>query len=148
MAGCIRLTAALINVVVALHGSSSRIVSLSRDSLGVSTHEQSKAEVMSNMTLEKAYNTFLRMNQSKFDHSLTSFIQSKVGAALKGVSKEQKRSEPTGYSAVDSARDMLNEMIDEALMKRELEEVRCNEFETKQVKILKELEMDIAYVNS
>merc|ERR1719350_2502535 len=43
---------------------------------------------------------------------------------------------------------MLNAMIDEAIMKKELEHVRCSEFETKQVKILKELEMDIAYVNS
>merc|ERR1719512_674034 len=78
---------------------------------------------------------------------LDAMIHSKVGGALAGGVSHQK-SEPTGYSAVDTARDMLNAMIDEATMKKELEEVRCMEFETKQVKILKELESDIAYVNS
>merc|ERR1719476_671543 len=100
------------------------------------------------MTVEKAYDTFLRMNQSSMDHTLVSMVNTKIGNALVKDAKQQTKSEPMGYAAVDKARQMLNDMIDEAIMKKELEHVRCSEFETKQVKILKELEMDIAYVNS
>merc|ERR1719511_336768 len=81
------------------------------------------------------------------DHALVSMVNTKIGTALLTDAKQTKSS-PTGYAAVDKARDMLNDMIDEAIMKKELEHVRCSEFDTKQVKILKELEMDIAYVNS
>merc|ERR1719330_1986585 len=106
------------------------------------------AEVMSTMTIKNAYDTFLRMNQSSMDHQLVSEINRKIGASVHGDSTVQMRSKPTGYAAVDKARDMLNDMMDEAIMKKELEGVRCSEFESTQIKIMKELEMDIAYVNS
>merc|ERR1719422_1264564 len=97
--------------------------------------------------MEKAYKMFLRMNRSSMDRALVSMVNTKIGTALQ-QDPAATASLPTGYAAVDKARDMLNNMIDEAIMKRELEGVRCNEFDTKQIKILKELEMDIAYVNS
>merc|ERR1719210_1097409 len=114
----------------------------------VATLEMSKAEIMSTMTVKSAYEVFLRMNQSSMDRDLIAQINSKIGASLHTDAHHQTKSQPTGYAAVDKARDMLNDMMDMAIMKRELESVRCGEFDNAQIKILKELEMDIAYVNS
>merc|ERR1719210_1491497 len=114
----------------------------------VATLEMSKAEIMSTMTVKSAYEVFLRMNQSSMDRDLVSQINRKIGASLHKGANQQTKSDPTGYAAVDKARDMLNDMMDTAIMKRELEGVRCSEFDNTQIKIMKELEMDIAYVNS
>merc|ERR1719272_2744340 len=83
------------------------------------------------------------MNHSSSDAKLVGFIQDtiKKGQAVADA-------DPNGYAAVDKARDMLNSMMDEAVMKKELEGVRCSEFDIKQLRILRELEQDIAYVNS
>merc|ERR1719210_1835660 len=114
----------------------------------VATLEMSKAEIMSTMTVKSAYEVFLRMNQSSMDRDLVSQINRKIGASLHKGPNQKTKADPTGYAAVDKARDMLNDMMDTAVMKRELEGVRCDEFENTQLKILRELEMDIAYVNS
>merc|ERR1719210_1426744 len=114
----------------------------------VATLEMSKAEIMSTMTVKSAYEVFLRMNQSSMDRDLVSQINRKIGASLHKGANQKTKSDPTGYAAVDKARDMLNDMMDTAIMKRELEGVRCSEFDNTQIKIMKELEMDIAYVNS
>merc|ERR1719401_2192700 len=81
------------------------------------------------------------MNHSSRDKKAVSLIQK----TFSGLSDEQG---PTGYAAVDPARNMLNQMTSEAVMKKELEGVRCSEFDIKQLKILRELEQDIAFVNS
>merc|ERR1719401_1463805 len=81
------------------------------------------------------------MNHSSRDKKAVSLIQK----TFSGLSDEQG---PTGYAAVDGARNMLNQMTGEAIMKKELEGVRCSEFDLKQLRILRELEQDIAFVNS
>merc|ERR1719414_810689 len=82
------------------------------------------------------------------NRDLVAQIKSEIGSSLHEGADQKAKSQPTGYAAVDKARDMLNDMMDTAIMKRELEAVRCDEFDSTQIKILKELEMDIAYVNS
>jgi len=145
------LTLVQLNEVTAFHASSRTSV-LKRNTVSMTAREVSKSEVMSTMTMEKAYKMFLRMNRSSMDRALVSMVNTKIGTALQqdpaATASITTASQPTGYAAVDKARDMLNNMIDEAIMKKELEHIRCNEFDTKQIKILKELEMDIAYVNS
>merc|ERR1719264_608005 len=137
MLGCLILTVALINEAVALHGST-RSVALHGGKFRMATRVVSKAEVMSTMTVKSAYEVFLRMNQTHMDRDLVAQIKSEIGASLhKGEMGSGRRrsppvdskSEPTGYAAVDKARDMLNDMMDTAVMKRELEGVRLNEFE-------------------
>merc|ERR1719210_2800541 len=109
----------------------------------VATLEMSKAEIMSTMTVKSAYEVFLRMNQSSMDRDLVSQINRKIGASLHKGPNQQTKSDPTGYAAVDKARDMLNDMMDTAIMKRELEGVRCSEFDNTQIKIMKEMEIDM-----
>jgi len=110
---------------------------------GVTVREASKAEIMSTMTVDRAYKAFMAMKHSKLDARAVTMIQKKFGD-----SDEQDKSEPTGYAAVDTARDMLNEMMDEAVMNKELEGIRCSEYETKQTKMIGSLEHDIVYANS
>jgi len=116
---------------------------LMRSGQGVAAREVSKAEAMAAMTVDRAYNAFMAMNHSKLDNRVVALIQKKLGGL-----EEQDKAEPTGYAAVDTARDMLNEMMDEAQMNKELEGIRCSEYETKQVKMIGSLENDITYANA
>merc|ERR1719246_438395 len=84
------------------------------------------------------------MNYSGADAKVLGFIQN----TLAGRAVDDTDQAPMGYAAVNKARDMLNAMMDEAVMKKELEGVRCSEFDIKQLRILRELEQDIAFVNS
>merc|ERR1719195_1852262 len=93
------------------------------DQFGSTAHEVSKDEIMATMTVEKAYRAFMAMNHSKLDKDTVAMIQQKIGG------KQTQHDAVQRYSAVDSARDMLNSMMDEAVMNRELEGIRCGEYE-------------------
>jgi len=109
--------------------------------------EKSKAEIMADMSVTKAYGAFMSMNHSSADSKSVGFIQNTITG--KDVSNDDApNADLKGYAAVNKARDMLNSMMDEAVMKKELEGVRCSEFDIKQLKILRELEQDISFVNS
>jgi len=133
-----------VNVRSALRGDAGRnaIESVSDVVAPLNLKEKSQAEVMADMTVDKAYSAFMSMNAS--DSKLVGFIQ----GTLKGRDVTVEDQDPKGYAAVNKARDMLNAMMDEAVMKKELEGVRCSEFDLKQLKILRELEQDISFVNS
>ena len=161
--------AAILNEALALDGHASD-QELRHDSISVvAAQEVSKADIMATMTVEKAYRTFLNMNHSKLDESVVSMIKQKLGGSGK------QHSEPglaAAYSPVDTAdviepneadeiiddflnaielntaRDMLNSMMFEATMNKELEAVRCYENEVKQLKMISPIERDITYANA
>merc|ERR1719469_1589762 len=99
---------------------------------------------MADMTVDNAYSAFVSMNHSSLKSKLVGFIQN----TIQGHGASNGEAELSGYAAVNSARDMLNSMTDQAIMTKELEGVRCSEFDLKQLRILRELEQDISFVNS
>lgn len=101
----------------------------------------SRAETMSTMTLEKATSLFMSMSHEQVNSSLLKMVKLRLSGQASGGG-------PTGYAAVDTARDMLNQMMDEAMLKKELEIIRCTDFETSTFASLQSLEQDISYVNS
>jgi len=118
--------------------------SASRSELSITMRVKTKDETMAEMTVEKAYRSFMKMNLSTANRAVVRMIQDKIG----GHKGKTDPNAPTGYAAVDTARIMLNTMMNEAIINKELESVKCDEFERKQLKVLRELEQDISYVNS
>lgn len=114
---------------------------MQRIMLGTRMRALSKEQVMATMTVEKAYRTFQRMNHSRFGEPVVSLIEQKFKHTSTGelVSTGQ---------ALDKTRDLLNEVMYESTMKKELEEIRCTEFENRQFALLKQTENDIAVFNS
>jgi len=88
---------------------------------------KSKAEIMEHMTLNVAVKTVSGMNTST---DLKALIATKFGRALQrkiGLRVSQLQG-PTGYSALDKAVDMLNEMGEESNGNFEREQERCRVF--------------------
>jgi len=108
--------------------------------IGQGVQVQSHAEVMSTMTMEKAYKLFLNvsLNRSHSEASLVKFIQDKL----------HKREEPKGYAAVDKARDLLNEMMNSAQENREEEYRTCSAYQQSTTVTLISMAQQITYVNS
>jgi len=111
----------------------------------------SKEEIVSQMSIEKALDSFSNMELKGDQKNLASYVHEKLhdtGTNLRNVDRHSSRAAPTGYSALDGAKNMLNDMMDEANMKRELEMVKCQEFETKQEGLMKDARDDIAAFNA
>merc|ERR1719350_1047862 len=95
---------------------------------------------MSTMTMDKAYNILMNVshNRSHADAGVLAFIQGKL----------RNRAEPSGYAAVDKARDLLNEMMNDAHANREEESVTCAAYHATTTVRLTSISQDITYVNS
>merc|ERR1719491_1545241 len=81
------------------------------------------------------------MNHSRFGEPVVSLIEQKFKHTSTGELVSQGQ-------ALDKTRDLLNEVMYESTMKKELEEIRCTEFENRQFALLKQTENDIAAFNS
>jgi len=116
--------------------------------------EFSKDEIMATMNVEKAFNTFMTMNHSTLNPESVALIQNKLGTHLRVHDNQGEDANEHGgvmlsrSAAIDRARNMLNDMMDENIMNKELESIRCNEYETKQLKMIASLEVDITYANA
>merc|ERR1719171_878806 len=99
-------------------------------------------QLESSMTIEAAVQALHRMGRHELDHNplLTALMQKK--GALRGhqrkATTEPNVATPAPGSGVFLALTMLNDMISEAEHKLDLEEVRCAEFEAKQLKLMEE----------
>jgi hypothetical protein len=84
-------------------------------------HQASMSEMMKTMTVEKAV-AVLQQKHVGHEKELV-----KVASLVK-KGKSSLRQQPTGYEAVDGARDMLNQMIYEAFVGYDREIMECVDF--------------------
>merc|ERR1719473_440366 len=119
------------------------------------SHVESRAamrELESSMTIEAALQALHRVGRHELDHNplLTALMQQK--GALRGhqrkATTEPNVATPAPGSGVFMALTMLNDMISEAEHKLDLEEVRCAEFEQKQLELMEQTRQDIASYNA
>merc|ERR1719502_444227 len=105
-------------------------------------------KMMETMTLASAVKA---VGHQIKDHSIQAFIESAhhSKSRLRSGKKFGKRAlDPTGYSGVAGAVAKLNEMILESEQKLDLEEVKCQNFDEEQKKIMEETRQDIASYNA
>merc|ERR1719321_925323 len=108
----------------------------------------------STMTIEHAIQVLHRLGRSELVHNplLTALVQKEAGRhhhrhRLRS-STAPNTDTPAPGSGVAAATTMLNEMISEAEHKLDLEEVRCSEFEKKQLELMEQTKQDIAMYNA
>jgi len=114
------------------------------------------ANLTKHATLESAL-AVLRKTP-KVTHEMLALIESSVRAsrASKATSLRahsprslaQQLSNPRGYSGVDSARNLLNSMLDEVNRKNDMEHTRCSDFFHQQCALLETCRQDIGYHNA
>merc|ERR1719420_1220238 len=106
------------------------------------------------MTVEHAIQVLHRLGRSELVHNplLTALVQKDAGRhhhrhRLRS-STAPNTATPAPGTGVAAATTMLNEMIAEAEHKLDLEEVRCSEFEKKQLELMEQTKQDIAMYNA
>lgn len=124
------------------------------------TRLASKEEIMAELTLDKAYvnveRLFLRMNAS-IDPKLAGVIEAQISHSSRqrqsqnqNLRQVQKHVASSNYDVASlyRARDLLNNMMNEAVTNNELDIVKCNDFDREQRRLLWESQQDIDYVNA
>merc|ERR1719316_1342800 len=112
------------------------------------------------MTIEDAVAALHRLGRHELDHnpllaallqkggSLLSFQKGGLRGHKATSATEPNTATPAPGSGVFMALTMLNDMISEAEHKLDLEEVRCAEFEAKQLELMEQTRQDIAAYNA
>jgi len=105
-------------------------------------HLMSKAQVMATMTMERAMSTLQAMRHKGFDPTMLTMVQHQLGLTAVGASNS------SGGQALETTRDMLNDMMYQVVMKQELDELKCAEYDIKGVKSLKVMQNTIGLANA
>merc|ERR1719399_1529083 len=112
-------------------------------------------EMERSMTIESALTALHRLGRPGFDHNpLIAALIQKGSGALRGhhhrasSGTAPSTATPAPGSGVFMALTMLNDMISESEHKLDLEEVRCTEFEKKQLELMEQTRQDIAMYNA
>merc|ERR1719390_490845 len=107
------------------------------------------------MTIESALAALHRLGRPELDRNpLVAALMQKGSGALRGhhhrasSGTAPNTATPAPGSGVFMALTMLNDMISEAEHKLDLEEVRCAEFEQKQLELMEQTRQDIAMYNA
>merc|ERR1719160_1841941 len=112
------------------------------------------------MTIEDAVAALHRLGRHELDHnpllaallqkggSLLSFQKGGLRGHKATSATEPNTATPAPGSGVFMALTMLNDMISEAEHKLDLEEVRCAEYEKKQLAMMEQTRQDIAMYNA
>merc|ERR1719240_1930870 len=128
--------------------------------LSRSESREAMRQLESTMTIEGALHALHRLGRTELDHNplISALMQTEVGHNHHhhhGLRGHQRRTvaapntvTPAPGSGVAAATNMLNEMISEAEHKLDLEEVRCSEFEKKQLELMEQTKQDIAMYNA
>jgi len=124
-------------------------------------HSQAMSALMTNMSLESAVEVFQHKpsTSAKFQEFLKSRFaavathkqgarQSSSHLRASGSENEDENGRPTGYSGVDKAKNMLNEMIEEVQKKYDLELQKCCEYDDSQSSLIEEARQDISMFNA
>jgi hypothetical protein len=104
------------------------------------THQASISAIMTSMTLPKA---MTMLEKSGYDKAKISVVEGAL--AIKG--KGRFRKQPKGYSGVEGARKMLNEMIYESMSKYDAEIAKCTEYYSEQCAAMEMCRGQIAAAN-
>jgi len=128
--------------------------------LSHSEGREAMRKLESTMTIESALHALHRLGRTELDNNplISALMQTEVGRnhhQHQGLRGHQRRTvtapntvTPAPDSGVAAATNMLNEMISEAEHKLDLEEVRCSEFEKKQLELMEQTKQDIAMYNA
>merc|ERR1719377_234354 len=107
------------------------------------------------MTIESALAALHRLGRPELDRNpLVAALMQKGSGALRGhhhrasSGTAPNTATPAPGSGVFMALTMLNDMISESEHKLDLEEVRCLEFEKKQLELMEQTRQDIAAYNA
>jgi len=103
------------------------------------THAAHMAAITSKMTVSKAVEVLKQHNLN------TGALQQVTDAALAGTS--QLRKQPKGYSGIDGARKLLNDMIFESMTKYDAEIAKCTEYYSEQCAAMEECRGQISAAN-
>mmetsp|Transcript_145458 Transcript_145458/g.466159 ORF Transcript_145458/g.466159 Transcript_145458/m.466159 type:complete len:877 (+) Transcript_145458:72-2702(+) len=111
-------------------------------------------EIMANMTVEKAARLILNSEELKERPQLMVFLESTFGADGEHEAKELRTVQrhgkdlPKEYAALDPARNMLNEMMDDSGAKLDNEVEKCGSYNRETMALLEEVRQDVASFNS
>jgi len=107
-------------------------------------HQHSMIEISNGLSAQKA----MELLQGKHHHKKA---MEQIAAVMSGstLTKTALRmgKQPSGYSGIDGARKVLNEMIFEALQKYDTEIAKCTDFYSKQCALMEIARGDIAAAN-
>merc|ERR1719478_749887 len=96
---------------------------------------------MKGMTVPNAVNVLEKHNL------YTPALAQVTGIALKGKGNTHLRKQPVGYSGIDGARQLLNDMIFESMSKYDAEIAKCTEYYSKQCAAMEACRGQIAASN-
>jgi len=103
-------------------------------------HKQSMESIMGTMSLTKAVESLEKSNSS------TPELMQVVNMAM-GKGNSNLRKQPKGYSGIDGARKLLNDMIFESMSKYDAEISKCTEYYSKQCAAMESCRGQIAASN-
>jgi|Transcript_28345 hypothetical protein len=108
-------------------------------------HDHSLDEISKTLTIEKAIEV---LQQEKSNNSALNQVLSMVSEGHIGkTALRKKKQDPSGYSGLDGARTLLNEMIYESLSKYDAEIAKCTDFYSKQCALMEVCRGQIAASN-
>jgi hypothetical protein len=113
-----------------------------------SDHQESMKQIMKTLTVPKAMQVLQDsklMNESTIIHMKE--LMSVKGAAQGHMQHLRKKKQPAGYSGLDGARQMLNDMIFEALLKYDEEIAKCTDYYSKQCALMEVARGEISAAN-
>jgi len=130
----------------------------------------SKEELMATMTMTHATKLVMNSHRMLMRPKLLALLETEFGMTSNGTmdasravtvqhhvkhaktkgnhSGEQLPANPTGYGALDGARDMLNEMMDDAMAKLDNEVERCGTYNRETLAMLEQIRQDVASFNA
>jgi hypothetical protein len=108
-------------------------------------HDGAMDEIAKSLTIEKAIEVLQheKSNNSALEQVLSFVSQSHIGK----TALRKKKQDPSGYSGLDGARQLLNEMIYESLSKYDAEIAKCTDFYSKQCALMEVCRGQIAGSN-
>lgn len=109
-------------------------------------HDQSLEDISRSLTVEKAIEVLQqeKANDTALEQVLSLISQGHIG---KTALRKNKKQDPTGYSGLDGARQLLNEMIYESLSKYDAEIAKCTDFYSKQCALMEVCRGQISAAN-
>jgi len=101
-------------------------------------HQASLNAIMKRMTLDQAISELGHRNLTK---------KAAIAEIAEAVKVKHLRKQPSGYSGIDGARKLLNDMIYESMSKYDEEIAKCTEYYSKQCALMEECRGEIAASN-
>jgi hypothetical protein len=109
-------------------------------------HQSAMAKISKTMTVPSAMDYLRQMNASNLE-DITSFLSGGQIAKTSLRAGDKKKKQPSGYSGIDGARALLNDMIYESLSKYDAEIAKCTDFYSKQCALMEIARGAIAAAN-